>query len=237
MNGRRRVPAVVALLATAALLSGCGGSDDSGEGSGESSPQTSTGTSGGGPLDAAALENAAIAEADLPGYTFTVFQQGDALGSKGAPADPAVCQPIEDIRLRSPEPEPAAASARSVHPETDPGETSIELYAYASAADAEELLTGLRTATKDCPAGYEDDTGLNPTVTALADPDPGPGDEALAYQRELSGTIHWYQVVRSGPHVAVFGWKSLSAHKNAGAAPQDVINAQLKKLTEASGAG
>ncbi|MBC7274493.1 MAG: hypothetical protein H5T76_38285, partial [Streptomyces sp.] len=56
-------------------------------------------------------------------------QQGDALGSKGRPADPAVCQPIEDIRLRSPEPAPVAAAARPVHPETDPGAaTTIELY-------------------------------------------------------------------------------------------------------------
>ncbi|MFD0316252.1 hypothetical protein [Streptomyces flavalbus] len=242
MDGRRRFPAaVVTLLATAALLAGCGdsgGSDDSGD-SVSSTGRGSGGSSeagGGGPLDAAGLEAAALAAEDLPAYNLTVFQQGDALGSKGEPADPAVCQPIEDIRLRSPEPAPTAASARSVHPETSPGEsTTIELYAYGSPSDAEELLTRVRTAAKDCSAGYEDDMGLKAVVTALDDPDPGPAaDEAVAYQSEVSGTIHWYRVVRSGPTVAVFGWKSLNAHKNAGAAPDEVIDAQMAKLTGAS---
>ncbi|KOT35817.1 hypothetical protein ADK41_24190 [Streptomyces caelestis] len=243
VDGLRRVPAAVAMLAAAALLAGCGGGDEgsadggSGAAAEGSSKGAPAGQAGGGPLDAAGLESAAVTETDLPDYTFTVFKQGTVLGGKGEPADPAVCQPIEDIRLRSPEPAPAAAAARSVHPNTDVQETEIALYAYDKAADAEELLTRVREAAKNCPAGYEDDTGLNPTVTALADPDPGPGDEAVAYRRELSGTAHWYRVVRSGPHVAVFGWKSMVAHKNAGEAPAEVITAQLKKLTEAAGTG
>ncbi|MFB8777453.1 hypothetical protein [Streptomyces broussonetiae] len=88
----------------------------------------------------------------------------------------------------------------------------------------------MREAAEQCPAGYEDDTGLNPTVEPLPDPAPGAGDEAVAYRRELSGTVFWYQVVRSGSDVAVFGWKSLFAHRDAGAAPDDVITAQLEKL-------
>lgn len=242
VDGLRWVPAAVAMLATAALLAGCGGGDeesaDGGSGAAAESSQkgTSAGKAGGGPLDAAGLESAAVAEADLPDYTFTVFKQGTVLGTKGKPADPAACQPIEDIRLRSPEPAPAVAAARSVHPKTDIQETEIALYAYAKAADAEELLTRVREAAKGC-TGYEDDMGLNPTVTALADPDPGPGDEAAAYKRELSGTAHWCQVVRSGPHVAVFSWKSPVANKKAGEAPDEVITAQLKKLTETAGTG
>ncbi|MFI1416557.1 hypothetical protein ACH4VX_00950 [Streptomyces sp. NPDC020731] len=243
VDGLRRVPAAVAMLAAAALLAGCGGGDEgsadggSGAAAEGSSKETPAGQAGGGPLDAAGLESAAVTEADLPDYTFTVFKQGTVIGAKGKPADPAACQPIEDIRLRSPEPAPAAAAARSVHPNTDIQATEITLYSYDKAADAEELLTRVREAAKNCPAGYEDDTGLNPTVTALADPDPGPGDEALAYQRELSGTAHWYRVVRSGPHVAVFGWKSPVANKKAGEAPDEVITAQLKKLTETAGTG
>ncbi|MBC7269075.1 MAG: hypothetical protein H5T76_10170, partial [Streptomyces sp.] len=115
---RRRVPAVVAVLASAVLLAGCGGGNGGADG-GDSGTTGATGATGatgkaggGGPLDAAGIEGAAITAPDLPGYTFTVFQQGDALGSKGRPADPAVCQPIEDIRLRSPEPAPVAAAAR-----------------------------------------------------------------------------------------------------------------------------
>ncbi|MFE7812395.1 hypothetical protein ACFU5P_10570 [Streptomyces sp. NPDC057433] len=240
VDGLRRVPAVVAVLATAALLAGCGGGDegsgDGGAGAAAEGPAKGTRGAAGGPLDAAGLESAAVAEADLPDYTFTVFKQGTVLGSKGEPADPAVCQPMEDIRLRSPEPEPAAAAARSVHPKTDTKATTIELYAYADAADAEELLTGVREATRSC-TGYEDDLGLHPTVTALPDPDPGPGDEAVAFKRESSGTAFWYRVVRSGSHVAVFGWQGLAAHKNAGAVPDEVIGVQLKKLTETAGTG
>ncbi|CAM5503977.1 hypothetical protein SBADM41S_00766 [Streptomyces badius] len=88
----------------------------------------------------------------------------------------------------------------------------------------------MRDAAKSC-TSYEDDMGLNPTVAALPDPDPGPADDAFAYRRESSGTAHWYRVVRSGSNVAVFGWQSLVAHKNAGDAPEEVITAQLEKLT------
>lgn len=242
VDGLRWVPAAVAMLATAALLAGCGGGDeesaDGGSGAAAESSQkgTSAGKAGGGPLDAAGLESAAVAEADLPDYTFTVFKQGTVLGTKGKPADPAACQPIEDIRLRSPEPAPAVAAARSVHPKTDIQETEIALYAYAKAADAEELLTRVRDAAKSCD-GYEDDMGLNPTVTALPVPDPGPADEAFAFKRESSGTAHWYRVVRSGSNVAVFSWQSLVAHKSAGEAPDEVITAQLEKLTRTAGTG
>ncbi|MFH9858126.1 hypothetical protein [Streptomyces sp. NPDC017202] len=235
MDGLRRVPAVVAVLATAALLAGCGGGDEkSGDegataAAGDSAKGTPDGGAGGGPLDAAGLESAAIAEADLPDYTFTVFKQGTVLGSRGKPADPAVCQPMEDIRLRAPEPAPAAAAARSVHPKTDTQATEVTLYAYDKAADAGSLLTRVRDAAKGC-TGYEDDMGLNPTVTALPDPDPGPGDEAVAYKRESSGTAHWYRVVRSGSNVAVFAWMSPATKKNAGEASDEVITAQLKKL-------
>ncbi|MFD3730002.1 hypothetical protein [Streptomyces sp. NPDC058632] len=241
VDGLRRVPAVVAMLATAALLTGCGGgdegsADDGGTGGAAEGSAKGTQEKAGGPLDAAALESAAVAEADLPDYTFTVFKQGTVLGSKGEPADPAVCQPMEDIRLRSPEPEPAAAAARSVHPKTDTKATTIELYAYDKAADAGELLTRVREATKSC-TGYKDDLGLQPTVTALPDPDPGPGDEAVAFKRESSGTAFWYRVVRSGSNVAVFGWQGLAAHKSAGVVPDEVITVQLKKLTETAGTG
>ncbi|ODA74035.1 hypothetical protein APS67_001581 [Streptomyces sp. AVP053U2] len=242
VNGLRRVPAVVAVLATAALLAGCGGGDegsaDGGAGAAAEGSGKGTQKKAGGPLDAAGLESAAVAEADLPDYTFTVFKQGTVLGSKGEPADPAVCQPMEDIRLRSPEPEPAAAAARSVHPKTDTKATTIELYAYDKAADAGELLTRVREATKSC-TGYKDELGLRPTVTALPDPDPdpGPGDEAVAYKRESSGTAFWYQVVRSGSHVAVFGRQGLAAHKRAGVVPDEVITVQLRKPTETAGTG
>ncbi|MDX3605553.1 MULTISPECIES: hypothetical protein [Streptomyces] len=240
MDGLRRVPVVVVTLATVALLAGCGGgSDGAGDsGSGAVTEDSAKGTSAGrandGPLDAAGLENVAVAEADLPEYTFTVFKQGTVLGTKGKPADPAACQAMEDIRLRAPEPAPTAAAARSVRPKTDTKATDITLYAYGKASDAEELLTRVRDAAKSC-TGYEDDMGLNPTVTALPDPDPGPADDAFAYKRELAGTVHWYRVVRSGPHVAVFGWQSLVAHKNAGEAPDEVIAAQLEKLTASAG--
>ncbi len=33
----------------------------------------------------------------------------------------------------------------------------------------------------------------------------------------------------------LFGWQGLVAHKNAGEAPDEVIAAQLEKLTEAAG--
>lgn len=35
--------------------------------------------------------------------------------------------------------------------------------------------------------------------------------------------------------MAVFGWQSLVAHKKAGKAPDEVIAAQLEKLTESAG--
>ncbi|QNE73263.1 hypothetical protein F0344_00195 [Streptomyces finlayi] len=58
---------------------------------------------------------------------------------------------MEDIRLRSPEPAPPAAAARSVHPKTDTKATDITLYAYATAADAEELLTRVRNTSMKFP--------------------------------------------------------------------------------------
>ncbi|MGV9555104.1 hypothetical protein [Streptomyces sp. NPDC003522] len=229
VDGLRRVPAAAAVLTAAALLAGCGGGDEESAGGGSAKGTPPAGRAGGGPLDAAGLESAAIAKADLPDYTFTVFKQGTVLGSKGRPAAPAVCQPMEDIRLRTPDPAPAAAAARSVQPKTDVRATEVTLYAYDEAAGAESLLTRVRDAAKGC-TGYEDDMGLNPTVTALPDPDPGPGDEAVAYKRESSGTAHWYRVVRSGSNVAVFGWMGPAAQKNAGEAPDEVITAQLEKL-------
>ncbi len=242
VDGLRRVQAVAVTLAAVALLAGCGNGDEgpedgrSGAVTEDSAEGTAAGRTNGGPLDAAGLESAAVTEADLPEYTFTVFKQGTVLGSKGKPAEPAACQPVEDIRLRSPEPAPTAAAARSVHPKKDTKATDITLYAYAEAADAEEVLARVRDAAKSC-TGYENDMGLNPTVTGLPVPDPGPADEALAFKRELSGTAHWYRVVRSGSNVAVFSWQGLVTHKNAGEAPDEVITAQLKKLTETAGTG
>lgn len=47
----------------------------------------------------------------------------------------------------------------------------------------------VRNAATNC-TSYEDDMGLDPTVTALPDRDPDPADDAFACRRELAGTVH-----------------------------------------------
>lgn len=190
VDGLRPVPVVVVTLATVALPAGCGGGDGAGDSGGsavteEAARGKSAGRTSDGPLEAAGLESVAVAEADLPEYTFTVFEQGTVLGAKGKPADPAACQPMEDIRLRPPEPAPTAAAARSVRPKTDTKATDITLYAYGKAADAEEPLT--RSQRGDKLHQLRGRHGPRPDRHSFPRPRPGPGRRCLRLQKGAGG--------------------------------------------------
>jgi len=100
---------------------------------------------------------------------------------------------------------------------------------------AQEVFSGLRTASKKCTA-YEHTDFKYSEVTAL--PDPKAGDEAVAYR--LKGSIEGssvpmtFTVVRSGSTlVAFYAVNLLGADKTK--VPEKVIDAQLAKLRKAAG--
>ncbi|WP_338146000.1 hypothetical protein [Streptomyces scabichelini] len=182
------------------------------------------------PLTKAQLEKAALATGDVKGFQVAEMPASDIV-EDSVPADPAVCRPIADMFLFTTDPLSEAAVGRTFTPddELDASATSLALLSYPS-DDADQVLSGLRTATKKCTAYRHTDyryTG----VKALADPDLG--DEAVAYR--LLASIEGlkvpttFTVVRSGTSVVSFtSMNMLDGDKVE--VPTSIIEAQLEKL-------
>jgi len=213
--------------ATASAAAPSGGASD-----GASGAATDAGA---GALGQAELEKAALASGDVKGYKVEALP-ADEMPADSVAATPAVCQPLADMFMFTSQPKAAARVGRSLSAtdSLDSTVTSLALLAHTEGG-AQEVFSGLRTASKKCTA-YEHTDFKYSEVTAL--PDPKAGDEAVAYR--LKGSIEGssvpmtFTVVRSGSTlVAFYAVNLLGADKTK--VPEKVIDAQLAKLRKAAG--
>ncbi|MFH8464267.1 hypothetical protein [Streptomyces sp. NPDC017991] len=198
-------------------------------------PQDSSGggaRKGDGPLTKAQLKKAALATGDVKGFDIEESEGADLLGQT-VPATPSKCQPIADMFLFSGDPASRAGVSRGAVPkdETNASVITFALLAHRS-GEADQVIDGLRTATRDCAAYRHADYDYK-DVKALADP--GLGDESVAFR--LVASIEGaqvpaaYTVVRDGTTLVAFSsMNMLDADEIE--VPAKLVEAQLAKLAK-----
>ncbi|MGN9814364.1 hypothetical protein ACTMUQ_03315 [Streptomyces sp. SD11] len=195
------------------------------------------GSSGGapkdvGPLTKAQLKKAALATDDVKGFEVKESEGADLLGQT-VPATPSKCQPIADMFLFSTDPASRAGVSRGAvsKDETNASVITFALLAYKP-GEADEVIDGLRSATKGCTAYRHADYDYK-NVKAAADP--GLGDESVAFR--LVASIEGaqvpaaYTVVRDGTTLVAFSsMNMLDADEIE--VPAELVKAQLAKLAK-----
>ncbi|WP_256356408.1 hypothetical protein [Streptomyces sp. PKU-EA00015] len=174
-----RVKATMSVLFTAALLTGCGSGGTSNGGTGAksnpSSPQasaTTKQTQTQAPADALStdrLTSAALSGADADGFQITDWPPAKPDG--GSIAEPAVCQPVENVRVADLDPSPQAVVGKLAYATSGPSAgsaTTIGLMAYEQ-SDAERILSDLRTSLKRC-TSYDGGVPARTVVKAITAP-------------------------------------------------------------------
>jgi hypothetical protein len=177
-------------------------------------------------LTAGQLTGAALADGDLGGYQFSDMP-GRSHGE--STADPAQCQPIENMRIFSLDPAPKAFSPRLAVANSGAaqGVTTAILLAAFDLKEAEQILADLRTAVDACGTGYAGGALKFSAITKL--PAPTVGDEAVAYQQNgLRTRPSWFTIVRSGSTVVMFN--ASSGRSAGGEVPNDLVAAQIAKV-------
>ncbi|WP_425586335.1 hypothetical protein [Streptomyces sannanensis] len=139
---RRKAPVAAVLVL---LLATACGAEGSGQDAGSDDRTGSGGTS--------ALDRAALAAADLPGYQVSATKPGAA--SEGRPAaDRAKCQPLADVMGDRPSPTAGETVTRGIGSTRYPGlAVSASLSAYTE-ADARKLIKDLDAAVGECGTGF-----------------------------------------------------------------------------------
>ncbi|MCX5385231.1 hypothetical protein [Streptomyces sp. NBC_00083] len=191
---------------------------------------------GGASRTPAALERAALAPADVPGYQVSGDPPPDA--TRGTPrADRAACAPLAEVMGERPDDRARATVSRGLGARDTPGlAVSASLSAYA-APDARELLGRLRTALTRCGGGFG--TVLDGRAAAYREVRPLPyavgGDESVSWTASVLGQgetapVH-IVVVRRGATVVRFMAIDLSPRApTTVTVPHEVADAQLTKL-------
>lgn len=255
---RRRVVAVAGVAALLALAGACGkagGGDDGGgvnSGSGVSAGAASQGalgeqaSEGGKGLGQKALDRLALSAQDVPGYGVTTVSGKGSSVDRGSvtayrAATPTPCRPVYAAAQLGSLHDFTARVVQDVVSDSDGlgQHASVSLASYTR-ADAQSVMSELRTALAQCttadmrPAAAHPDAGLGFTG-AQSRPVSGYGDEAVAFDAtqvivgsgaglEIPVTV---LVVRQDSTIATF--LSLNPVQPP-AIPQDVLDAQLKKL-------
>ncbi|WP_225890946.1 hypothetical protein [Streptomyces dioscori] len=208
---------------------------DTGSSQGTRDPQGSPGggaAKSDGPLTKAQLKKAALATGDVKGFEIKESEGADLLGQT-VPATPSKCQPIADMFLFSTDPASRAGVSRGAVPksETNASVITFALLSYPS-GEADTVIDGLRSATKDCTAYRHADYDYK-DVEAVADP--GLGDESVAFR--LVASIEGaqvpaaYTVVRAGTTLVAFSsMNMLDADEIE--VPTKLVKAQLAKLAK-----
>ncbi|WP_260848837.1 hypothetical protein [Streptomyces sp. SLBN-118] len=229
------------MLFTAALLAACGSGRNSpgdtggtGAKSSPSSPQSSTTTKQPlAPADAlstAQLKSAALSGTDADGFQIDDWPSRQT--DSGSIAEPAACQPVENVRVADLDPSPKAVVSKMAYATSGPSAgsaTTIGLMAYDQ-SDAEQILSGLRTSLAKC-TSYDGGVPARATVKAITAPDDG--DEAVAFQLTIKGDPPVsLAVVRSGATVGIFNTGSGTGV--FAELPDSLVTAQIKKLEQVS---
>ncbi|GAB7106725.1 hypothetical protein JCM4814A_50390 [Streptomyces phaeofaciens JCM 4814] len=223
-----RIRGTATVVLAAALVAGCGSGGSSSDGKESPSASERAVEAPADPLGAARLKSAAVSGADVDGFQIVDFPAEPAGGGTAAPA---VCQPLENMRTASPEPDPREFVGRLAYADSGPAAgsaTTVGLMAYEQ-SDAVGILDGLRTALASCTA-YTG--GVPARTTAETATAPDAGDEAVAFHLRTEGdSSDAFVVVRSGATVVLFF--TASGTGSAAEVPKALVSAQIGKLERA----
>ncbi|MET9363431.1 hypothetical protein ABZX93_21290 [Streptomyces sp. NPDC006632] len=185
----------------------------------------------------AALERAALAAGDVPGYQVSGDPAPD--DTRGTPrADRDACAPLAEVMGERPDDRARATVSRGLGSHDTPGlAVSASLSDYA-APDARDLLARLRTAVTRCGAGFG--TVLDGHAAAYRNvrslPYAVAGEESVSWTASVLGQgesapVH-IVVVRRGATVVRFMAIDLSERApSTVTVPHEVADAQLTKLS------
>jgi hypothetical protein len=254
--------AVAAVVAALAGTAACGGGDAEGKAANAKGPATHSARPvvDARTLTQAELENAEIGAAELPGWTTeAVIGKGGHAPVVQDPATmpqatPGTCQPLyamSDGLLGGREPFTGVAAEYVKAEAEDQGlhDVLVNLRSYPTAAEADRVVTDLRTSLTACPGEFGSPRETHEKYGAVRQlPDPAAGDDALAYRvaKTLRGTdfddpgnpsrgLSHIVVVRCGATVASFA-EVMPADVGTPEVPAKVVTAQAAKLAKA-GAG
>ncbi|UGY93370.1 hypothetical protein [Streptomyces gobiensis] len=251
---RARLLPVAASVLALGLVSACGGS---GSGDGNTSGDAKNDKVSSAPTKESAapdedsqaapakalsegeLNKAALATADVSGFTVKTPSKEEVSGAGEEKAKSPECQPIASVIGGVPQPEPNGLVYRqllSTSEDEDAGGLILfEMLAAYEQRSAERMLGDLRKAMKACSGGFSTtsagETNRYTTVRELTAPTGA--DDALAY--EVVGDLEGdkvpllFNVVRSGSTVAIFYSMNLMDSSKA-EVPKAVVTAQINKL-------
>lgn len=253
-RGVARAAAAVCVLTVAVVGCGCGCGRGGGDGGLDGAGASHSGRQAAAPakvLGHRELERTALGSGDVDG-----FSVGPVVGDVGAGQPvvgpvapvPARCKPLNDMTAFVGRYQPVWQVAKIVSRTSDEGDTSSTTVALNSYRQQEsvKVMTELRgavdTCTKFAPPGSSVTGWTYSQIRKL--PDPSLGDDALAYRMTLDmpaddmgpahSVVFTYVVVRSGTTVTTFASNLFGVNGKPTEVPRHVIDAQLKKLSQAS---
>ncbi|MFJ1744665.1 hypothetical protein ACIOJD_00245 [Streptomyces sp. NPDC088116] len=190
------------------------------------------------PLSKARLTAVSFADGERIGtYTASDYVLGAPLGEDYT-AEPAVCRPLVSLAEGATTFDPAAEVHRKVDVEDEMlGITvAVQLRSYA-AQGATGVMKALRTAGRDCAAGFVEERAMARAKYLEVEPAQAPdvGDEATAYRftiLDVKGKLKLYEyltVVRSGSTTLSFR-AEITGTKDVGGVPDEIVRAQWRKF-------
>lgn len=232
MVRQSRVGVSLAVLTLCVTVAGCGSGAEA---------SADVGAVEGEPLSAVELEEAVLAGADLGGYEVEKVVTGTSASRRTA--DPDECDPVVRALGGSSGFGAVARAGRMVFSKKDSATGATVILSSHSGQDAALVIAELRTAAEECET-FEDVTADFPYEDTELRPDPGYGDESVSLRltqvaagagdEEPVRVPFAVVAVRQGATVAMFyefDRPRASGDSPPAAVPEEIVEAQLKKLT------
>jgi hypothetical protein len=193
------------------------------------------------------LEQAALADSDLPGFEISpIVGDGASLQptviAQRSPS-PAPCKPLNDMTeyLGRFQPVWQVVKGVGVPGKDDVPSTTVALASY-NAQDAGTVMTELSGALARCTRFAPPQPNEGMTYSRIQKlPAPTLGDDAICYRMTQNmpaddvasalSIASTYLVVRTGTTVTTFASNYTGTHSKPADVPQEIIDTQLKKLT------
>lgn len=236
-------------LSLTLVLTACGSGEDSEAGT--ASEETGTAVVQGKPLSASDLERAAVTAADLDGYEVNKILT--ATSASRRTADPAECGPVVQALGGSSGFTAVARVGRMIATKEEGDEAGASMVLSSHTGEgAVAVIDELRTAAERC-GSFDDISADFPYEDTELQPDPDYGDESVSLRltevvadgggEEPIRVPFTVLAVRQGTTVAMFyefnrpggsGADSGSGEAAPAAIPEEIVRAQLNKLSEAA---